>query len=394
MGFVSGPVSFQRFVTTSSIPTEISEEFVAAVGGRAFGRTAATADGLEVGWVGPRHLFETDISAQHIAFGRFALLGLRIDRAKVPANVLKSYIRMEEDVALETSGREFLSKAEKRRARDAALARADQELRSGAFRRMNSYPVLIDLEYGVVYCGALGAAVGDRLMQLFSDTFGAGLEPATPERVAARLLTARKNARALETLTPFRLGRPPRGLEADQAGNVSTDQNWLGKELLSWLWYQAAQADGGLRVKSGDEITVMLDRTLRLKCDYGITGVDAISADGPTNLPESRAALAIGKQPVKAGLVLGSPMGEVRLTLDALRFTVSGAGLPDEQVEGDHKARLEHRFEQIADTANLLDALFDVFLQHRCSRQWSTELKEMSAWAAGQAPAALLRAAL
>ncbi|MBK8914042.1 MAG: hypothetical protein IPM64_05460 [Phycisphaerales bacterium] len=393
MGLTSGPVSFGRFLINGELPAGTGVELLDSVQEHAFGRSPGTADGLVSGWIGPRHLFETDIDARHACFGRYLLLALRIDRARIPSALLRSYIRIEEDAALEASGREFLSRAERRRARDAALSRAERELREGAHRQIRAAPVLIDVEGGTVLCGSTGTLVADRLMQTFSDTFGVGIEPQTPDRVAERLMTHARNTRALDTLTPMRLGRPPRDFADDAADGIETDRSWLGKELLTWLWFQSERNDAALRVRGGEDVTVMLDRTLRLRCDYGLTGVDAITADSPTRLPEAHAALAVGKQPVRAGLILGSPAGEARLTLDALRFTVSGLSIVEEETEGDARARLEARFERIIDSANLLDALFDVFLQRRCARDWAAEQKEMTAWAQGRREAPALRAA-
>jgi hypothetical protein len=124
---------------------------------------------------------------------------------------------------------------------------------------------------------------------------------------------------------------------------------------------------------------------MRLKCDFGLTGTDLISADTPTALPEARAALQAGKQPVKLGLVLGASIGEFRLTLDAERFTVTGLVVPEpDGSDGDERGRLEQRFESTADAASLLDALYEQFLLQRVAADWDVELEEMSAWARGQ----------
>ena len=129
---------------------------------------------------------------------------------------------------------------------------------------------------------------------------------------------------------------------------------------------------------------VMIDKTIRLKCDYGLSGVDVITADNPTCLPEAKAALEIGKQPTKMGLILGSPVGEFRLTLDGPRMTVSSMTLTESDSEQDARARIEQRFELIADAADLVDSLFDLFLVKRTSGEWSAELRKMRTWAGGE----------
>lgn len=381
MAFASGPVSFQRFFVSGLLPTEIDDQFISALASRAFGTVPTQSDDSQIGWIGPNHLFETDLLAERIACGSFAHLALRVDRLAVPPAVLKSYVRVAEESALEQSGREFLSRGERKKARQAAALRAEQETRSGGFRRMNAYPVLIDLANQAVYLGSTGVTMADKLMQLFADTFEASLTPADPECLAGRALSTTRKSRTLETLAPFHLVDPPDDVDTSSTGTFDSDLNFLGRELLTWLWFLTEQNAGALRVPQGDEVTVMLDRTLALRCSYGLTGSDVITADAPTRLPEARAALKTGKQPNRAGLVLGSPAGEFRFTLDGQRFTVSSLALPETGESEDPLARLEERFELIADAAALLDALFELYLNERTSPQWDDRLLDMRTWA-------------
>lgn len=384
MAFASGPVSFQRFAIDGRFPSDLTDELLAAVRHKAFGRQPPGPDDTQVGWVGPRHVLETDIEPEHIHFGRFVHLAMRVDRLRPPAAVMRAYVHEEEAAMLAAGGREYLHRKERRRAREAARERAEQEARSGAFRRMSMAPVLIDLERRTVYLGGLGVALGDRLAQLFRDTFAAALEPLDVERVARRLLGPTGDEGRLDALRPMRLVPPPDGYTEDEGGaDFAAELGWLGKEMLSWLWHQGDVRDAGLRLRSGDEITVMIDRTLRLRCDYGLTGTDVITADGPTLLPEAKAALRIGKQPTRAGLIVGSPLGEFRLSLDALRLGVSGLVVPEDDSQQDARARIEQRFELIADAATLLEAIFELFLRRRISAEWEAEQRAMSAWAQG-----------
>ncbi len=392
MALTSGPISFQRFNVDGALPADVDDRFVAALNRHTFGKLATLEDGTQLGWIGPGHLFENEIVAERIAWGRFALFALRVDKSQVPGNVLKSYVRLEEDMALAASGRDYLSRGQKRDAKEAALLRAQQELKDGAFRRMNSYPLLVDLEHRRVYFASHSRALADHLVRLFTDTFGGVLQVATPEVVARRICSAGGRDHVLDSLTPFRLVKPPTNID-ESAGVISTDLDFLGKEFLTWLWYQTDDDGGPLKLRGGDDVAVMIDRTLRLKCDFDVTGTDVITADGPTNLPEARAALAVGKQPTKMGLIVGSPSGEFRLTLDGPRFTVSGLVLPEGEAELDARARVEERFELVADAADLIDALYELFILRRTSREWARDLRRISDWAAGRRSQNAARAA-
>ena len=392
MAFASGPVSFQRFAISGRLPQDVTEAFVTALNRRAFGKVAVQSDQTQAGWVGAGHLFETELAAEQIACGRFAHLALRIDRLKPPANLVRAYIRLEEEAALAASGREFLGKTERRKARETALQRAEEEARAGTFRRMNAYPVLLDLERRACYLSSLGNAVADQLLLIFHETFGASLEPLDPGPLAARVFERGRRVRELEALAPITLVHPPEGYR--QGPDADGDLGFLGKELLTWLWYRSEVEDGPVHLPAGEDVTATFDQTLRLVCPFGLTGSAVLTADGPTRLPEARAALASGKQPAKAGLVLGTSLGEVRLTLDGKSLRVSRLILPEPDEPRDPQARLEQRFEAIADTAAIVDALFEMFLLRRTGREWEDDLRAMSAWATGKGGQKRLRAVL
>lgn len=381
MGFASGNISFQRFAITGPFVEHADDAFIARLQKRGISKSATLADETQIGWIGPRHVLDETIEPAAVAFGSFAFLAVRLDRLRAPAGVIKAYVRLEEQALLEAGGREFLSKGEKRKARESAIDRAEKEARNGDFRRMGAYPVLIDLAHRVVYFGNTGSGVADKFIGLFRDTFGAPLEPLGPEAVAQRILKAAKNPRALENLNPLRLVKSPDG--GDGAA-VELDLAFLGRELLTWLWFRTEQDDRQLRVQEGDEIAVLIEKSLRLKCCFGVSGTTTIAADSPATLPEARAALRSGKLPIKAGLILGSRVGEFRLTFDGPKFSVSGLTLPEGERLPTLAARIEQRFEQMTDVAAILDALFELFLQERVSREWNATQRLMTAWANGE----------
>ncbi len=393
MGFAAGTVSYQRFFLTGPFPTEVDDAFVKALQHRAFGRGPVRPDGTQIGWVGPAHLLDSDLSGPHIACGSFVHVGLRVDTLRVPPAVLRAYRQLEEDTARETDGHATLSSFARRKAREAAAARAAQDVKSGAHRRMAVYPVLIDLADRAVYLGSVSPTVAERLLVHLSDTFGAGLEPAGPGEVAGRVLEAARRARALEGLAPFALVDPPDGAGEEAIQPAEGELRFLGKEFCTWLWHQVESDNGPLKVRAGDEVSVLIERVLRLKCDFGLTGADTIAADQPAGLPEARAALRVGKQPVRMGLLLAAPAGEYRLTLDGPRLAVSGLTLPEPEDDLAGEALREQRFEQITDVAHLLDALFELFVTARTGRGWDALLRKMTTWARGAREGALRSAA-
>jgi recombination associated protein RdgC len=378
MGLSSGSVSFCRYLINGAFASAVDDDLLEKVNEHAFGRHGiVTSDGIETGWIGPGHLFDSTITYEKVAVGRYLVLTLRMDRNSVPAAVLKSYLRMEEEAALEAEGRETLTKQQRRQAKDAAMLRAEKEAKAGAFRRMASYPLFIDLKSHILYFTQLGSAANDKLYNLFRDTFDTSLTSLTAERNAHRLV-GDNGRRTLEDARPVHL------IEAGGNGHGSPgDMNFLGREFLSWVWFRSEENQGRFSLKSGVDAEVAMTRFLQLDCDFEATGSALIRRDGPASAPEARVGLTVGKQPVKAGLILASRGDEWSLSLDGASMTVSGMTVPPSD-EADVVGRLEDRLDRIVEAGDVLDGVYQLFLEERTGGGWPNVLAEMRHWAQSQ----------
>ncbi len=149
MAFASGPVTFRRFLISGKFHNEANDTLIQALSDHAFGKSrTAPPDGIEIGWIAPTHLFDADITAEKIVYDRFLYFQMRIDRTKAPANIIKSYTRIEEQAAQDAAGKPYLNKQQRADARDRAVARAEKEEKSSLYRRITAVPILIDLSSG------------------------------------------------------------------------------------------------------------------------------------------------------------------------------------------------------------------------------------------------------
>lgn len=389
MGFASGSASFRRFFLVGERPASWSAEWQAAVAEHAFGRQgSAASDGVEVGWIVPNHLFDVDFAEPHrIEYERFVYLAMRVDRAAPPASVVRSYRVMEERAALEASGRDTLTRAERRLARDAADQRAREEAESGMYRRIAAYPVVLDMEAGVVYFGSLGASAADRLTRLFSDTFRVTLAPATLEEVAQRAAERHGSARALDDATPTHFAPHPadgdhnRHAEAEGDGSpfAPGDHTFLGREFLTWLWRGLEHEEGVFPIAGDATLLLAANRAMSLDCMYGVSGRVSLVCDAPSRAREARTALQVGKQPTRVGLILSHQGDEYTLTLDGPKWQISELTLPPPE-EGEPRAMLIDRFNHFRAVAGALDGLFSSFLTRRLNGVWPQESAALRRW--------------
>ena len=66
------------------------------------------------GWTSYDRPFQPDFSGSSFVCGSYFVFSLRIDKKNIPAKVLKKHYTIEADKRMSQSGRDFLSKAEKR----------------------------------------------------------------------------------------------------------------------------------------------------------------------------------------------------------------------------------------------------------------------------------------
>ncbi|RJP36948.1 MAG: hypothetical protein C4547_06520 [Phycisphaerales bacterium] len=379
VGFASGCVTFRRFFLTGDHPSAAEAEWLEPVRLHAFGRNGvAGIDGIETGWIRPTHLFDVkfdDLDALRV--GRFVYLAMRLDRTAPPAAIVRSYRLQEEAAALEASGRDFLSKAERRQAREAAEARAEEEARDGAFRRTAAFSVLFDPGDGVCYLGNTSNKVAEKFMELVSDTFKLTLAPATPGELGLRLAERAGLADAWDQVKPSYLCDPP---QSDAELEFDPGRDYLGREFLLWLWYRCADDEGEVALSGATDVQIAIQKTLQMACPWDVTGRTAVRRDDPSAAPEARAALAIGKFPTRMGLMVAARADEWALTLDGRTAGVSSAALPASD-EKDKDAWLEERFMRLRELSRILDGLYGEFIRRRLAASWRGEWDGISRWA-------------
>ena len=122
------------------------------------------------------------------------------------------------------------------------------------------------------------------------------------------------------------------------AGGATDD--WIGNEMLLWLWYSAEAGDGiAVTLDGGErvEAEIVFDGPIELECPRGVMGKVAIKAHeegvAASRTAEAREAIRIGKQPRRAGLMISDGEQAWRLTLQADRWLISGGELPKDETD-------------------------------------------------------------
>jgi hypothetical protein len=404
-------VSWCRFRAVGDAPGIADETALSVLTEGAFREQDIGApDETESGWTTGEHLYDTQFTYEKNGFGDMLLFALRIDTHKVPSDVKHAYKRIQEMALAQQKDNPtgFLSKREKREAGELASRQLHEELAAGKFRRSKAIQVLWDLREKSVYFASTAASAAEQLALKFRESFNVDLEAVTSGGLASGLLRDHGQGRDFEDLRPSSFTPPPAAAtaESDEEEEVPArpedptvplipwtaqsleTKDFLGNELLIWLWWWCEKKEGLIELPADDgtarkdTIAVAIDKALDMDCAWGVGGRQTLRGDGPTRLAEAGKALATGKWPRKASLILADTADSAQweLTLQADRLNVSGCSLPAVEDVQTPREEVEHRLLLVRRLSSVLDRIMRQFLDQRLSQGWGNRRQQIREW--------------
>ena len=379
MGFYSGRATFARYRVTGPAPKMFTENHLGKLAEHAAGRQRMlSGDGVEAGWAAGDHVLDTDFDLAKNVVNDQLYFALRTDTLKLPTDLLRAYSAIDLAALSKNNPSGHPSARQKREARESARDRLEHEAKDGRYTKRKTVEVIWDLKSNELLFGTTSVSQIDRLLVLFKQTFGHGLEAVTAGRRAYALAELHNRTRNVDDASPspFVPGVTPTDVVwiPDEAS-----RDFIGNEFLLWLWYECDSESATFKLLDGSEATVFMARTLTLECPRGMTGHETITHEGPTRLPEALRAVQSGKLPRKCGLTVVRHDVQYEFTLHAESLAVGGAKIPPPEEEDD-RARLEARAQQVRDLVETLDLLYDAFGQVRFSAEWPKHLAKMQRW--------------
>jgi len=374
MGFFTGRVSFLRYQVDGPTPTLFGPEHLELLAQQAIGKQAiAEKDGTEAGWIASDDILDLGFELAKNVVDDTLHFCLRVDTQKLPADLLRSYVRTELQAlaAQNPSGKPTVK--QKKEAREAAREKLTAEAQDGRFLRRKAYPLLWDRPSNSVLVGSTSGSMLDRVHHLFQDTFGSKLVLRDATYQAAHS----KHGGGVAGLRPASFV----AANSNVVGWVSdpASVNFLGNEFLLWLWSTLETGTDVIHLADGSDVTAMLVRSLVLDCPREVSGNETIRSDAPTRLPEARRAVQAGKLPRQAGLILVRHDQQYELSVQPELLAVNGAKLPASE-ERDERLRQEGRVGHVRQLIETIDLLFDAFLERRLTTHWANDLERMRRW--------------
>lgn len=378
MGYFRGRVTCLRYRVDRSVPGLFGPEHLEQLAARAIGtQRTAEKDATDVGWITGADILDTNFDLAKNIVNDTLHFALRVDRQKLPGDLLRSYTRVElQALAAENpSGRP--TGGQKKQAREAARERLEAEAKDGRYLRRSASPLLWDRQANHLLVGTLSARASEQAEKLFRETFSCGLHRLDADALARQWAETSPQHGRLSHLQPtlFVPGQEPSVAWVKDP----TRYDYLGNEFLLWLWFVLDTDGDSLPLADGSTVTAMLAHTLVLECPKGLSGTETIRSEAPAKLPEARRAVQAGKLPRRAGLILVRHDQQYELRLGAELLAMSGAKLPPTE-PGEERSQLEDRVSQLRHLLETIDLLYDAFLRRRLKADWQKEQQRMQQW--------------
>jgi DNA recombination-dependent growth factor C len=201
MGIFKGSASLTRYRVRDDLPPNLADFIDERVRKFSFVSIEDSTEELSVGWCSATDVLDTNFAYASYWLEPYLILGLRIDRRRVPGPLLKKYHRMEMLKARDLNGGKRLSKPE----REEIKERTRLQLLTRMPPTSQLIEVLWDTHGGGVWLGSQSNAVREQFEDLFNRSFQVNLESLWPWRIALGLVGEGNGATRLEAAGPLSL---------------------------------------------------------------------------------------------------------------------------------------------------------------------------------------------
>ena len=141
MSFSSGSVSFRRYHVTGQSPASIDQPFLDQLNVLCQPDELAGSEEVTSRFSGGRHVYDDKLTFADHVFGDSLIFALRIDTNRIPASIKAGLTAQAESAAAAANPSGFISKIQKRDARDQVKQELEALRKSGQYRRTRLIPI-------------------------------------------------------------------------------------------------------------------------------------------------------------------------------------------------------------------------------------------------------------
>ncbi|MCK4985019.1 MAG: recombination-associated protein RdgC [Desulfobacterales bacterium] len=167
MSLLSASVSITRYKVEGKLGTPVLETVAAALKKNAISEIDDQASEKISGWTSFEKPYQPDFSGSSFVFGAYLVFALRIDKKTIPAKVVQKHFMIESARRLAESGRQYLSRNEKRTIKDHVINVLNLKVPATP----NVYDLIWNYEESVLWFFSNLKAANEELETLFLRSF-------------------------------------------------------------------------------------------------------------------------------------------------------------------------------------------------------------------------------
>ena len=202
MGILSASVSVTRYQVQGKVKAPITENITNGLKENAIAEIDNQISDKAVGWTSFDKPFQPNFEGSSFVYGSYFVFSMRIDKKNIAPKVLKKQYTIEAAKRMAESGRDYLSKAEKKLVKDHII--------SGLCLRIPATPNVYDLvwnhEDSSIWFFTNLRSANEELETLFTKSFGLSLIrmfPYTAAELSSGLSDAQRDELQKISLTHF-----------------------------------------------------------------------------------------------------------------------------------------------------------------------------------------------
>ncbi len=204
MGLIKGSASISRYALKGETPPDFWDFVDRRIRANLFLDIEGSTEEQSLGWVSVHDFMDTRFAYASYALDPYVVLGMRLDRRRVPAPLLKKYHRLEVQKALALREGRGLSRADREDLKE--------KVRLDLLRRIppmtQVFEVCWDTQAGEVWLGSAAKAVRELFEDFFRRSFDLHPWPRIPYLLAGDLLGQGPQVGRLEAAGPLTLYQP------------------------------------------------------------------------------------------------------------------------------------------------------------------------------------------
>jgi recombination associated protein RdgC len=171
MGLLSLSVSVARYQVNGKIDSQIKETVLKGLKKYCIDDIENEQADKAVGWTSFDSPFKPDFEGLRFEVGPYFIFSLRIDKKTISPKIIQKYFSMEVEKYLKSTGKQYLSKTEKKNLKDHVISVLALRIPATP----NVYDLVWNHEASSLYFSSTSRSANEELEALFFKTFGLSL---------------------------------------------------------------------------------------------------------------------------------------------------------------------------------------------------------------------------